>query len=245
MASYFQFVPLEEEILDFFTPVARHILTVLQGKPCIPVKTPSPETKQPNSFDSYDLVLPCKTIFCQDSTTQQLITPALLEEHLGLQYLHPDIALALNPTLRSRLGIETLSSKHLIEIGKAEVKKISVESSVTVSDGDDRRTDVTRIAWLAQWLQCMYRCLEKERNSNQDMLDLIRSLNVIPLTNGTFVDLKGDSVFLPLLIKKVSEGAVPKKKKLSSKSIKCIFSTVDLLFLNRIFSITFSAKPIF
>ena len=222
MASYFQFVPLEEEILDFFTPVARHILKLLQGKPCIPVKMTSHGTEEQNSVNSYDWVLPCKAIFCQDSTTQDLITPALLEEHLGLHYLHSDIAPALNPTLRSRLGIETLSSKHLIEIGKAEVKRFSA----AVPDGDDRRADVARIGWLARWLQCAHRCLDQERNSSQEILDLIGSLSAIPLTDGTFVNLKGDSVFLPLSMKKVSEGAVTKKKKTSSSKL----FQIDMLF---------------
>lgn len=218
VASYFQFVPLEEEILDFFTPVARHILTLLQAEPCIPVQMISHETGGKSSSISYEWVLPCKAIFCQDSTVQELITPALLEEHLGLRYLHPDIVPALNPTLRSRLGIETLSTKHLIEIGKAEAKKFSAEANVAVIDGDDCRPHVVRIRWLARWLQCMYRCLEQERNSSQDILDLIGSLGVIPLTDGTFVNLKRDSVFLPLSMKKVSEGDSKKKKKESSST---------------------------
>ena len=218
MASYFQFVPLDEEILDFFTPVARHILKLLQGKPCIPVKKNSEETEQPNnccdSLNDYEWVLPCKAIFCEDKTIQELITPALLQEHLDLSYLHPEMVPALNPTLRSRLGIETLSSKHLIEIGKAEVNRALLEHSAAAPRDDDKGgSAVVRIGWVARWLQCMYRCLEQERNSSQEMLDLISSLNVIPLTDGSFVDLKGDSVFLPLSLKKTSEGAVPKKKK--------------------------------
>lgn len=217
VASYFQFVPLEEEILDFFTPVARHILKLLQGKPCIPVKKANAETQQATDGDitlnGYEWVLPCKAVFCEDRTIQELVTSALLEEHLGLSYLHPEMVPALNPTLRSRLGIETLSSKHLIEIGKAEAKRASTELSATSSHGDDRRPDVVRIGWVARWLQCMYRCLEQERNSSQEMLDLIGSLSVIPLTDDSFVNLMGDSVFLPLSMKKISEGVVPKKKK--------------------------------
>ncbi|XP_078347983.1 uncharacterized protein LOC144633073 isoform X2 [Oculina patagonica] len=229
LASYFQFVPLEEEILDFFTPVARHILKLLQGKPCIPVKKASEATQQAtdgdNTLNDYEWVLPCKAVFCEDRTIQELVTPALLEEHLGLSYLHPEMVAALNPTLRSRLGIETLSSKHLIEIGKAEAKRASTELSTAAFQSDERRPDVGRISWVARWLQCMYRCLEQERNSSQEMLDLIGSLSVIPLTDGSFVNLMGDSVFLPLSMKKISEGAAPKKKK-GAKSQEQTFSTV-------------------
>lgn len=211
MASYFQFVPLEEEILDFFSPVARHILTLLQGKPCIPVEMTEQETS------SYNWVLPSQTIFCQDSTTRDLITPTLLEEHLGLRYIHSEIAQSLNPTLRSRLGIETLSSKHLLEIAKAEVKKFAVETDASASENDEQSADVAKIGWLARWLQCMFKCLGQERNSSQDTLDSIASLDVIPLTNGTFVNLKEDSVFLPLSMDQSPVGT-KKTKSTSSKS---------------------------
>ena len=216
MVSYFQFVPLEEEILDFFSPVARHILKLLQTKCCIPVIVSSNETEEPTEVvdrKSYNWVLPTEAIFSEDSMIQKLITPALLKEHLGLSYLHPEIVPALNPTLRFRLGIETLSSKHLMDIGIAEVKKASKELDEATSNSKNCKLEVAKIAWVARWLQCMYRCLEQERNSSQEMLDRIRSLRVIPSTDGTFVNLKGDSVFLPLSLQKVSEGAIPKAKK--------------------------------
>ena len=177
----------------------------------------SPEAEQPqNVQNSYEWVLPCEAIFCDDPIVQQVVSASKLKEHLGLRYLHPRLSAALNPTLRSRLGIETLSSKHLIEIGKEEVKKLSPVSDLTKTDGGGSKTDVGKIAWLAQWLQCMYRSLDQERNSSQDMLDMISSLSVIPLTDGTFVDLKGDCVFLPLSMKLAGEAA-SKKKKSSSK----------------------------
>ena len=216
MVSYFQFVPLEEEILDFFSPVARHILKLLQSKCCIPVIVPRKETEElteAGDRKSYNWVLPTEAIFSADSMIQELITPALLKEHLGLSYLHPEIVPALNPTLRFRLGIETLSSKHLMDIGIAEVKKASKELDEATSNSKNCKLDVAKIAWVARWLQCMYRCLEQERNSSQEMLDRIRSLKVIPLTDGTFVNPKEDSIFLPLSLQKISEGAIPKATK--------------------------------
>ena len=176
-------------------------------------------TEGDSSLNGYEWVLPCKAVSCVDRTTQELVTPALLEEHLGLSYLHPEMEPVLNPALRSRLGIESLSSKHLIEIGKAEAKKASTEPSAPASRGDECRPDVVRIEWVARWLQCMYRCLEQERNSSQEMLDLIGSLSVIPLTDGSFVNLMGDSVFLPLSMEKITKEAVPKKKKGTSTVI--------------------------
>jgi len=33
---FVQFIPLEDEILDFFRPVAAHIMQQLRAKPCLP-----------------------------------------------------------------------------------------------------------------------------------------------------------------------------------------------------------------
>ena len=41
VSAFLQFVPMEDEILDFFKPVATQILSKLKARPCIPT--------QPNS----------------------------------------------------------------------------------------------------------------------------------------------------------------------------------------------------
>ena len=41
VSAFLQFVPMEDEILDFFKPVASQILNKLKARPCIPT--------QPNS----------------------------------------------------------------------------------------------------------------------------------------------------------------------------------------------------
>ena len=38
VCSFLQFVPLEDEILDFFRPVASHILQQLRAKKCLPTE---------------------------------------------------------------------------------------------------------------------------------------------------------------------------------------------------------------
>lgn len=44
VTSFLQFVPVEDEIIDFFRPVANQILQKLRAKPCVPT--------QPNSKGS-------------------------------------------------------------------------------------------------------------------------------------------------------------------------------------------------
>ena len=38
LLRFVQFVPLEDEILDFFRPVAAHIMQQLRAKPCLPTQ---------------------------------------------------------------------------------------------------------------------------------------------------------------------------------------------------------------
>jgi hypothetical protein len=41
LITFLQFIPMEDEILDFFRPVSTHILKQFRAKPCMPT--------QPNS----------------------------------------------------------------------------------------------------------------------------------------------------------------------------------------------------
>jgi len=38
LLRFVQFIPLEDEILDFFRPVAAHIMQLLRAKPCLPTQ---------------------------------------------------------------------------------------------------------------------------------------------------------------------------------------------------------------
>jgi hypothetical protein len=47
LITFLQFIPMEDEILDFFRPVSTHILKQFRAKPCMPT--------QPNSKGTYAL----------------------------------------------------------------------------------------------------------------------------------------------------------------------------------------------
>ena len=72
----------------------------------------------------YHMVKPCEVVDTNDSEVIDLISPALLLEHLGLYYLNREISAAVNPVLKANLGIKRLTTKHLIEIGRQETKKV-------------------------------------------------------------------------------------------------------------------------
>lgn len=63
--------------------------------------------------------IPSQTVRVRDPLVRSVITPDLLRTHLNLYYLHNEVAVTLNPSLMDCLGIESLSSKHMFQLGKA------------------------------------------------------------------------------------------------------------------------------
>ena len=55
----------------------------------------------------------------QDALVREVISPELLEQHLGLHYVHRDVAAKLNPLLTRSLGVESITSDHLIQVGRS------------------------------------------------------------------------------------------------------------------------------
>lgn len=44
LCQFLQYIPQPSEILDFFNPVAKQIIQLLKGKPCLPAKMDSSES---------------------------------------------------------------------------------------------------------------------------------------------------------------------------------------------------------
>jgi len=63
--------------------------------------------------------MPSQTVRVRDSLVRSVVTPELLQTHLNLYYVNDEVAAILNPALTSCLGIETLTSEHLFQLGKA------------------------------------------------------------------------------------------------------------------------------
>ncbi|XP_069113795.1 uncharacterized protein [Argopecten irradians] len=179
VTSFLQFVPMEDEILDFFRPVASQILAKLKAKACVPT--------QPNSKGMITWKMPSQTVIVRDSLICELITPEMLQKHLNLFYVHRDLAESLNTTLTQCLGIECLTTDHLIQIGKALILDRSQQSE----DYDNQ------ILMTAKWLACVYRSLDEFRD-NQFILDTLSTLKILPLTTDQFVSVADKTIFFPL-----------------------------------------------
>ncbi|KAL4234329.1 hypothetical protein ACF0H5_005980 [Mactra antiquata] len=178
VCTYLQFVPLEDEVLDFFKPVASDIMKKLKAKPCMPT--------QPNSQGVISWKIPSHTVRVRDPLIRNVITEDLLKLHLNLFYLHGDVAAILNPALTSDLGVETLTSDHLFQLGKALVSKIGTDN---VSESD--------VIQLAKWLACIYRSLD-EFHHDDSVLTSLKTQRVLPLSDGQLVALADSTVFYPV-----------------------------------------------
>ncbi|XP_005090510.1 uncharacterized protein LOC101857532 isoform X2 [Aplysia californica] len=176
LCLYLQFIPLEGEVMGFFTPVAPHILTLLKDKNCIPVmgtdKKGSVQWKKPS-----------QTIICQDSLVREIVSPELLQHQLGLFYIHQDVLGALNEALTRALGVSSITVERLLHIGR--FNGLNWDNS----GNPDRVMDISK------WLACIYRSMD-DFQDNTATLNTLRSLKIIPLSAGNLVSLDDVTVFL-------------------------------------------------
>ncbi|KAL3859495.1 hypothetical protein ACJMK2_009714 [Sinanodonta woodiana] len=180
LSAFLQFVPMEDEILDFFKPVATEILKKLRGKPCVPT--------EPDNKGAVMWKIPSQTVRVRDKLVHRVITPELLQKHLNLYYLHSDVAAMLNPTLTQCLGIEMLTTDHLIQIGKTMIQNI---------EGTCRDNDVFNISC---WLACIYRSMDEFQynESNEENIKLLQEMKMIPLSDGSLIAITERTIFFPV-----------------------------------------------
>ncbi|XP_046338389.2 protein NO VEIN-like isoform X3 [Haliotis rufescens] len=178
LAAYLQFVPMEDEILDFFRPVATQILGKLRAKECLPVQT--------NKKGSVQLKIPSQTVIVRDPLVKEVISPELLQKNLNLYYLHTDVALTLTPALAQSLGVESITVDHLLQIGK----------SLALSWDSPTIDSTEKVVTVAKWLACLYRSLD-EFQENEQVFDRLKTTRIIPLSTGQLVCLAEMTVFLP------------------------------------------------
>ncbi|CAH1779739.1 unnamed protein product [Owenia fusiformis] len=202
MQSFLRFVPLEAEIQGFFQPVATSIIRLLAAKECMLVQG----DKQGEAIWKK----PSEAVLCHDKLIHEVITPALLEQHLNLHYIHRDISdnSGLNTMLLQSLGVQTLRRDHVVDVFK---------SVATQWQNGQQEVDVKQ---LAQWLSCLYRHVDIEDPESHHLLKHISSYPIIPLFSGRCVALDSTAVFFPL---------EKKGSKKSGKAYKTLEKDLDIL----------------
>ncbi|XP_078467254.1 LOW QUALITY PROTEIN: uncharacterized protein LOC144730360 [Lampetra planeri] len=208
LSQLLRFVPLPDEILDFFRPVVKQILQQLKATPCLPIQGPSGE---PLEFRP-----PSETTVARDELVREVVSPALLAQHLGLAYLHPAVARgALSPALARELGVHTLSADDVLAVARAILREADAARKALPLDE------------VARLLVCVYRCLEQQADGEEETHAALRSLPIIPLADGRMVALADQEVFFP---PGWQEGAAANQNKVQMHGVELL--KVDLCVLH-------------
>ncbi|XP_034425939.1 protein NO VEIN isoform X1 [Hippoglossus hippoglossus] len=193
LCQFLQFIPLPDEVMDFFKPVAGQIVQLLKGKAFLP--TLSSEGKVVYK-------LPSQVAVCQDAVIREVIGGDELERHLSLSYLHMGLSPAPPTSLLTHLGVRYLRGSDVTTVTTAMAKELMKEEGIH-SDGGLRQ--------LAKLLVCNFRALEYGYGEADAILQSLRDLPIIPLADGSVVALNGAGVFFPM------EETKTKKKKSPSQ----------------------------
>ncbi|XP_028975778.2 uncharacterized protein wu:fj29h11 isoform X2 [Esox lucius] len=180
LCHFLQFVPLPDEVMDFFKPVAGQIIQLLKGKAFLPTL---------KADGSVDYKLPSQVAVCQDTVIRNVIGEEELNRHLSLAYLHPALLPAPPLSLLSHLGVRHLRGSDVTTVTTAMAKELLHGEGIN-SDSGLRR--------LARLLVCNFRALEQGYGETDSILTTLRDLPIIPLADGSMVALSGHGVFFPV-----------------------------------------------
>ncbi|XP_068439866.1 uncharacterized protein [Clinocottus analis] len=178
LCHFLLFVPLPDEVLDFFKPVAGQIIQMLKGKAFLPTLS---------SDGKVVYKLPSQVAVCRDAVIRDVIGGAELERHLSLSYLHPGLSPAPPTSLLTYLGVRYLRGSDVTTVTTAMAKELM--EGIHSDDG---------LRQLAKLLVCNFRALEHGYGEADAILQTLRNLPIIPLADGRVVALNGEGVFFPM-----------------------------------------------
>ncbi|XP_054913525.1 uncharacterized protein wu:fj29h11 [Poeciliopsis prolifica] len=189
LCQFLHFIPLPDEVLDFFKPVAGQIIQLLKGRAFLPTLSSGGEVVNK---------LPSQVAVCEDAVIRDVISGDELEKHLSLSYLHPGLSPPPPASLLTQMGVRYLRGSDVTTVTTAMAKEL-VKAEGIHSEGGLRQ--------LARLLVCNFRAMEHGYGEAESILQNLKDLNIIPLADGRVVALSGESVFFPM------EEATTKKKK--------------------------------
>lgn len=73
--------------------------------------------------------LPTQLLICSDPLVREIVSGSLLRRCLGLDYLNLEVEKCLNISLLESLGVQSLTTYHLIEVGKSMVATLNASGS--------------------------------------------------------------------------------------------------------------------
>ncbi|XP_074476701.1 uncharacterized protein LOC141758850 isoform X3 [Sebastes fasciatus] len=212
LSQFLRFIPLPDEVLDFFKPVAGQIIQMLKGKAFLPTLS---------SDGKVVYKLPSQVAVCQDAVIRDVIGGDELERHLSLSYLHPGLSPAPPSSLLTHLGVRYLRGSDVTTVTTAMAKELM--------DGRQKKErgkfDDGSLRQLAKLLVCNFRALEHGYGEEDSILQTLRDLPIIPLADGRVVALNGEGVFFPM------EETKTKKKKAQAQTgpLSALYEDVNVV----------------
>ncbi|GKU97667.1 hypothetical protein SLEP1_g10782 [Rubroshorea leprosula] len=174
---YMSFVPLIGEVNGFFSCLPRMIISGLRMSNCLLLEG-----------NKNQWVPPCKVLRGWNEHAHNLFPDDLLHDHLGLGFLDRDIV--LSDSLARALGIEEYGPKVLVQM----ISSLCGKENCLKSMG---------LHWLSSWLNefCMMSFHSLGQDSvksgiEADLIDNLRKIPFIPLSDGTFSSLEKGTIWL-------------------------------------------------
>ncbi|GFQ03122.1 hypothetical protein PHJA_002456000 [Phtheirospermum japonicum] len=177
VTTFMSFIPLVGEANGFFSSLPRLIISKLRVSNCLLLES-----------EEKEWVPPCKILRNWTDHTRTLLPDNLLNEHLGLGFLNKDIV--LSDSLARSLGVEDYGPKILLKFISALCR------------GDNGLKSMG-LSWLSSWLSELYVMLSHSSQqtsasfgTESDFICKLQKLPFIPLSDGTYGSLNGDTIWL-------------------------------------------------
>lgn len=177
VSAFMSFVPLVGEVHGFFSSLPRLIISKLRMSNCLLLEG-----------DDSQWVPPCKVLRGWNEPARSILPDALLHDHLGLGFL--DRQIVLSDALARALGVEDYGPKIIVQI----LSSLCHSESGLMSMG---------FSWLSLCLIELYTMLMHftgrtalESEVGSDVINNLRSIPFIPLSNGTFTAVKEGTIWL-------------------------------------------------
>ncbi|KAL0904100.1 hypothetical protein M5K25_026173 [Dendrobium thyrsiflorum] len=179
VTTFMSFVPLMGEVHGFFSDLPRMISKELRRSKCLLLDE-----------SSVEWVPPCRVLRNCDEQLRNFLPNSLLQQHLGLGYLHRDIF--LHDSLARELGIQEYGPEFLVEL----------QSSACHSGG----TSLLDLQWLSCWLNAL--CISFSSNASKNLasentemefnlVKKLKGISFIPLSDDSYVSAAEGPVWLP------------------------------------------------
>ncbi|XP_074273372.1 protein NO VEIN-like [Silene latifolia] len=176
ISVYMSFVPLIGEVHGFFSGLPHMIISKLSKASCL---------LQDGCKDKW--VPPWKVLKGWNEQARTLLPCNLLCEHLGLEFLHKDIDLP--EALATALGIQIYGPKTLTQF---------ISSLGCIKDG----IKSMGLGWLFTWLSELHSMVlayapnSKMLKLDLDLINCLKKVPFIPLSNGTYSSLDDGTIWL-------------------------------------------------